>query len=104
MSKLVTKGNLALFEYPSGSENPSFTLEKDGVLWIEGYSIPFTPNGTPVRAMKRYETKLKNYKVIGRYSDAKSKIKGDFSSLAKEGNIDTENCVVLFRNLSLVKD
>lgn len=95
MSRLLMKGNLAVFEYPSGAENPSFSLV-DGVLWIEGYSLPFHPKGTPIRSMKRYDINLKDYSIIGHYRDAVQKIQGNFSELTEE--VDTENCIVLVKN------
>jgi hypothetical protein len=39
MTKIITAGNLAIVEYPTGANEPEFTFEKDGVLWIYGYSL-----------------------------------------------------------------
>src|SRR5688572_31169563 len=78
--RLLTKGNIAVFEYPSGVTEPEFTLDKnDGVLFIFGYVAPY--RGQIIRVAKRFETGLINYRVVGRYDDAKFEIKGNFSEL-----------------------
>lgn len=92
--KLITSGNLAICEYPAGAENPTFTLDADGVLWIEGYSIPLMD--TPIRAMKRYETNLIGYTVIGRHEYASKIIKGDYGNMLAD--VDTDNCVYLIKH------
>lgn len=98
MSRLITTGNLAIFEYPKPHHAiPKFTLEKDGVLWIEGYNVPFTPDGNTIRAMKRFETGLKNYIVVGRYSYAKDNVKGDFDNIMESENVDKDNCVIMVK-------
>lgn len=97
MGRLVTNGDLAIFEYPAGANEPTFTLDEKGVLWIEGYNIPLWPGANPVRAMKRFDTNLSGYVLIGSYSDAKKKIVGDFSEVIKEAQIDINNSVFLMR-------
>lgn len=88
-NRLITTGNLAIFEITPGANKPTFTLD-NGVLWVEGYSIPFTPQGTPVRAMKRYELNLKGYTVIGGYDAARKTIQGDWEKILSENNIQHE--------------
>lgn len=98
MSRLITTGNLAFFEYPKPHHAiPKFTMEENGILWIEGYNIPLFPGSKPIRAMKRFDTGLKNYMVIGRYSYAKDRIQGDFDHVISDQNIDIDNCVVLIK-------
>lgn len=98
MSKLITKGNIALFEYPPPNFSiPKFNLEDNGVLWIDGYNVPLFPMGKHIRAMKRFETNLIGYVVVGRYKEAKDKIQGDFSEVLKRANIDTKNLLVMIK-------
>lgn len=98
MARLIKRDNLAIFEYPKGAKNPSFTLEEDGTLFITGYSIsPFGNNGQNVGCAKRYETGLKKYVVIGGYEYAKSVIEGDIETLIQDENVDINNCVICIR-------
>lgn len=93
MSKLVTKGNLAIFEYPGGGTDHEFTLEEKGVLWIFGYLLPL--GDKVVSVCKRFDTGLNNYKVVGKYTDAKFQIKGDFNELLH--GLDEHRCLVMIR-------
>lgn len=95
-ARLITVGNLALFEYPSGASKPEFTLGIDGVLFVFGYSMQFV--GKPIRVAKRFETKLGGYTAIGTYSYAKTRIEGDsIDDVIEKQNIDKENCLVMIK-------
>jgi len=89
--KLITKGNLAIIEYPEGASEPEFDLDANGVLFIFGYS--FSMLGKTIRVAKRFETNLCGYTLLGRFNEAKEKIKGDFSELMNNVG-DVENCVL----------
>jgi len=94
MSKLATKGNIAIFEYPNCDE-PNFDLDDSGVLFITGYKMPFM--GDFVRCAKRFETKLENYQIIGRLEYADTVTNTDLKKIAAEAEIDFNNCVVMIR-------
>lgn len=94
MSRLITNGNIAVFEYPT-VENPEFTLDEKGVLFIFGYKMMFGDN--EVGVAKRFDLKLDNYMVIGKYGEANERIEGNFEEVFSKENIDTNNSVVLIK-------
>lgn len=92
MARLITSGNIAIFEYPDGAENPSFDLDKNGVLFIIGYPLNFA--GNIISSAKRFELNLKDYILVGNVEVAKEKISGDFSKMIEEGKIN-ESCAIV---------
>lgn len=97
MGKLVTKGNIAVFEYPEGAEEPTFELDDKGTLWIYGYKTKIFPFAPAVRSMLSFKLNLIGYKVVGEYVEAEKKIQNDFSSVIIEGEINANNCVVMIK-------
>lgn len=93
--RVITYENIAILEYEP-VEKPTFDLSDDGVLFVGGYSILFMNKSISV--MKRYDTKLNNYKVLGRLIELKSSKEHDFKILDESDiKLDYENCVVLFK-------
>jgi hypothetical protein len=94
-NKLVTTGNIALFEYPNVSE-PEFTLDKKGVLFIFGYTMNF--GGMIIKTAKRFELGIENYKVVGSWETAKKHINKIVEGVALDGDIDTQNCLLMIKD------
>lgn len=91
--KVVSSGNLAVVEYPKGCNSPEFTLDKNGLLFVFGYKMPFA--GQEISVAKQVDTKLIDYEIVGNYEEAIVKVGGDWSELIIKGEIDILNCVVL---------
>lgn len=88
-----------MFEYPAGAIDPTFELDK-GVLWIGGYKAAPIPVLPAVNCLKRFDINLLGYVVVGKYSEAKNKIQGDFSKVITDNNVDTDNLVVFIKKLN----
>jgi len=95
MSRLISNGNIAIFEYPK-VEEPNFDLDTKGVLFITGYKINIGEK--EINSAKRFELGLENYTVIGKYDYAKKVIEGNFISVFSDVDFDSDNSVVLIKN------
>lgn len=95
MSRLVTKNNIAVFEYPETQEYPEFQIQPDGQLCIFGYYLKPIPVLKAISCMKMYPVDLKGYEVVGKYDGAEDK--AQYRELIDSVNLDICNCVCLIR-------
>lgn len=95
MSKLITIGNIAFFQYPPTKEKATFDLDSYGVLFIAGVKEKLFPLTPAINSMKRFELKLEGYIVVGEVKDILDKLEGRVQDIIEANNINTDNCVLL---------
>lgn len=95
MIRTIGCGNVLIAEYPEGAEKPTFDLDKNGVLWISGYKEKIIPVLPTVGCIKRFDLKLTDSKVIGKYDKLPKKVVKQFSHLLEGKDFDTSRCVVI---------
>lgn len=90
--KITTNGNFSIVEYPQNDE-AEFDLAEDGALFIFGYKMNFA--GKQIGAAQRCQTGLKNYRVVGKYTE--SILSKEVIHISEKCNIDFNNAVILVK-------
>ncbi len=96
MSKLIIRGNIAVFEFEPSNDPLTFKLEKDGTLWVEGYMTKIFPFAPAVRSMKRFTIpQLMGFELLGHYNKIKKSYRLLVLNMGTDVNLD--NCIVFNR-------
>jgi|GEM_PF-4320178 hypothetical protein len=90
--KLITNRDYAIVEYPPNND-PEFELDDSGVLMVFGYKIKLGEH--EIGSMQRYETELKNYKIIGKYPT--KIIAKEVAEIIEKCDIYLDNCIILIK-------
>ncbi len=96
MAKLTTLGHFGFIEYPP-CDNPEFEINKDGFLFVFGYSTLFWEKH--VRMAKQFKFDLLDYRIVGKFNDVRNNLAdvGISDEFYRNQNIDTDNCLVVIK-------